>query len=473
MGKYVCSYCMKWKHVNIAGFFCACPCIILFLSISTGCANIQPPLGGPKDTLAPSLIKAIPALNTVNFNENKITLQFNEYVKLDNLNENLIINPPAERFPAIEGKLRTVSIKIKDTLQPNTTYTLNFGNAIKDVNEGNPLKNFSYSFSTGAHIDSLELQGKVILAETGQPDSSLIVVLYSNMNDSAVAKEKPRFVTRLNGKGEFHFDHLPAGSFNIFALKDEGLKRYTNNEILLAFFDRPISTYPVDTTILLRAFAGEKPPPKAATAAAKGKEAKIQYSTSLENGEQDLLNPLTISFANKITGFDTAKIKLTDTLYSIMPGYSIIKDTSLKTIKIVQQWKEHMPYKLVLGKGFAHDSAGNSYAKSDTVSFVARGEADYGSIKLKFTGIDNASHPVLQWVENNAIVQSMPLTSGEYRAKLFSPGQYKIRILYDANNNGIWDTGNYWKKIQPEKVIAVDQSISIKANWDNEFDVAL
>src|SRR6185369_6252432 len=133
----------------------------------------------------------------INFKGNSIRFQFDEYVKLENLNENLIINPPAEKYPVIDSKLRTVSIKIKDTLQPNTTYTFNFGNAIRDVNENNPFKGFSYSFSTGSYIDSLELSGTIVDAETGMPDSTLLILLHSNPDDSAIAKEKPRFITRV------------------------------------------------------------------------------------------------------------------------------------------------------------------------------------------------------------------------------------------------------------------------------------
>ena len=121
----------------------------------SGCAQIIPPTGGPKDTLAPVLLQAVPRDSTTNFTGNKITLNFDEYVQLDNnLQEQLIVSPTPKVAPSIEAKLKTVTIKIKDTLEPNTTYSIDLGNALKDINEGNALRNFTYLFTTGSKFDS-------------------------------------------------------------------------------------------------------------------------------------------------------------------------------------------------------------------------------------------------------------------------------------------------------------------------------
>ena len=127
----------------------------------------------------------------------------------------------AVKDPAIEYKLRTVTVRLKDSLLPNTTYNINFGDAIVDLNEGNILKNFQYSFSTGAFIDSNELSGKVILAETGNTDSTMFALLYRKQEDSTVFKEKPMYVARVDAQGNFRFNNLPAGSFYVYALRDE------------------------------------------------------------------------------------------------------------------------------------------------------------------------------------------------------------------------------------------------------------
>src|SRR5215467_808647 len=123
-------------------------CTISILS-NSGCANIVPPTGGPKDTLPPVLLSAKPADSTRAFTGKKIVFAFNEYVQLDNPAENLLVNPVPAILPEVRSNLKTVTVTLKDSLEPNTTYSLNFGNAIKDINEGNPLKNFTYIFTTG------------------------------------------------------------------------------------------------------------------------------------------------------------------------------------------------------------------------------------------------------------------------------------------------------------------------------------
>jgi hypothetical protein len=166
--------------------------IILFaiqhIVVLPGCANIIPPQGGPKDSLPPRLIKASPGDSTRNFKGSRITFSFNEFVDLQNVQENLLVSPSPKTNPTVDHKLNTVTLKIKDSLESNTTYSINFGDAIKDFNEGNVLKGFTYIFSTGPYIDSLELHGKVVLAETGKVDSTLIVVLHTSADDSAVVK---------------------------------------------------------------------------------------------------------------------------------------------------------------------------------------------------------------------------------------------------------------------------------------------
>ena len=457
---------------------CCMAALPLFTMLFTGCANIQSPMGGPKDTLPPVLLKAEPLENTTNFKGSTIRFQFSEYIKLDNLNENLIINPPAEKYPLIVSKLRNLSVKMMDTLQPNTTYTINFGNAVSDVNESNPLKNFSYAFSTGPYIDSLEVIGRVTDAETGLADSTLLIILHSKEGDSVVAKEKPRFATKPNGRGSFRFDHLPPGKFFIFALKDEGVKRYTSNQIPFAFYDEPVNAGATDS-IMLRAFVGEKEPekvvktPVAKTDKESKEDKKLKYSTNVNGSTQDLLSPLTISFPHKLANVDSTKIRLTDTLFNAVAGYKISRDTTQTGITLTTAWHDNESYKLLLGKGFASDSAGLTTTRPDTISFKTRAESEYGSLKLKFSGVDMSKHPVLQFIENNEVAHSANLTSNVYSIKLFNPGQYQLRILYDANQNGIWDTGNYWKKIQPEYIIPVEMVVSIKANYENELDINL
>src|SRR5687768_9401021 len=148
-------------------------CIGIISFIGYSCANIIPPTGGPIDSLPPVLIEANPKDSTLNFKSNRIVLTFDEYVDLKEVQNNLLFTPLFETVPVVEVKLKQVTVRIRDTLEPNTTYTFDFGNAITDVNENNPYKYYTYTFSTGPYIDSLRLNGRVLLAENGKIDSTL------------------------------------------------------------------------------------------------------------------------------------------------------------------------------------------------------------------------------------------------------------------------------------------------------------
>ena len=172
-------------------------CYIFSIHFLCGCAQMGAPTGGPKDTIPPHLVNANPAMFDTGFTGNKVVFNFDEYVNVENIQSELMVSPYQKANPTVNFKLKTVTVKFKDTLKPNTTYSLNFGKAIKDVNEGNVLKNFTYVFSTGNTIDSLTFSGNVLLAETGKVDSTLQVYLYKNANDSSVEQKRPDYIARL------------------------------------------------------------------------------------------------------------------------------------------------------------------------------------------------------------------------------------------------------------------------------------
>jgi hypothetical protein len=444
-----------------------------------GCANIIPPTGGLKDTLAPVLIKHDPPNGTTRFNEKSITLQFDEYVTLDDLQNQLIINPPAEIQPDISARLRTITIKIKDTLQPNTTYSYRFGNAIQDVNESNPIKNYSYVFSTGSYIDSLTLSGVVYNAETGLPDSTMIIMLQKSADDSAVAKEKPQYLTRPNGKGQFLFENLPAGVFYLFALKDEGMRLYSSNRTAFAFWGAPVYTLLPNDSILLRSFIAEKDDPNKAIPtegdANKKKEEKVLRITPSASitQSQDLLAPFFFNFSVPVKTYDSTKLSFTDTNNVPVKNFQLALDTTALRLKVSTPWKDNQYYRFIYQRNFATDSLGKGNNRADTVVFKTKAESDYGAVKLSFSGLNMARNPLLQWVENDKVVLTTQITGSKLNIALLKPGEYKLRMLYDTNKNGRWDTGDYWKKIQPEMVIAIDQKVSIRPNWESEYEINL
>jgi len=190
--------------IKVLLYFTASIVVIYFISITgTGCAQIGAPTGGPRDSLPPELVNALPKLMTTNFKGNKIILNFNEYIDVQDVSTNLLVSPFPKTNPTVDYKLKTVTVKLKDSLIDNTTYTINFGNAIKDNNEGNPFRNFTYVFSTGKTIDSLQISGNVIIAQTGKADSTIIALLYRNADDSAVQKIKPNYIAKLDSS--FYF----------------------------------------------------------------------------------------------------------------------------------------------------------------------------------------------------------------------------------------------------------------------------
>jgi hypothetical protein len=452
-----------------------------------GCANIIPPAGGPRDSLPPELLRANPLDSTRNFKGNRITLSFNEFVDVQNVQENLIVSPLPKLTPTVDYKLNTVTVRLKDTLEPNTTYTLNFGNAIKDVNEGNALKSFTYTFSTGPYIDSLELKGKVILAETGKIDSSLVVILHSSADDSAVINQKPRYMTRLDGNGDFIFRNLPPATFYLYALKDEsGTLRYFTDKQLFAFAEKPVVVSASTPPVTLYAYAAKQGIATTTTTlptiAPQGRnklngavnEKRLKYQTNLINNEQDLQGNFSMTFEQRLRRFDSSRIRLTaDSNFSIVPGYYFIKD-STTTLQLVNNWKENTVYHLILDKDFAEDSAGRKLLKTDTISFRTKKIADYGRLKLKFRNLDMSKKPVLQFVSGETIYKSFPLTGPDFSQPLFFPGEYELRILYDTNGNGKWDPGAFFNKHkQPEIVKPVQRRIVVKSNFENEVEIAL
>ncbi|MBC7629360.1 Ig-like domain-containing domain [Ferruginibacter sp.] len=450
---------------------------IYFLSVTgSGCAQIGAPTGGPRDSIPPVLVSAYPKVLSTNFTGNKITLVFDEYINVLEVQKNVIVSPYPKTFPVINFKLKEVSIKLKDTLLENTTYAINFGNAIVDNNENNPFKEFTYVFSTGNTIDSLKLSGKVLMAETGKPDSTLQALLYRNGNDSSVEQRKPNYIAKIDRNGIFTFTNLSEGVYKIYALKDgDGGKTYNSKIESFAFVNEDITINGKNDSVRLYAYEEEKDIKKVSAVPARVViEKKLKYTSSLgTGGQQDVLTNLELRFNNKLKLSDSSKIILTDTNYNKIEGVSISLDSTRKNIIIKNKWPLENYYRLIIPKGAVSDSANNVLAKSDTIKFQSKKESDYGSLTLRFTKIDSARHPVIQFLISAEIVKSIKATGPNWTDKFFNPGEYELRILYDTNNNGVWDPGNYKKKIQPEHALTLDKKLTIKANWDNEREIEL
>lgn len=478
---------MKLKHL----LFLFTTVIVAFIisTTGTGCANQIPPTGGPRDSLPPVLVKVTPGDSTVNFTGKKILLNFNEYVQLDNAQKNVLVNPTPKIIPTIEQKLRTISITIRDTLEENTTYSIDFGNAIKDLNEGNPFRNYKYLFSTGKSLDSLQVSGKVLVAQTGKADSTLIVMLHTSFDDSAVIKDRPRYVARVDTSGNFLFNNLAPGRFAIYALKDEGGQRkFLSKEQLFAFADSAVDTREQPDNISLYAFLEKDTAKKEVSTISRPAEAEdnegkkgararpvLKVQTNLSDGRLDLLSNLELIFGpDPLRSFDSTKVVLTDTAFKPLAGYHFIMDTSNKKVTVTYPWSESTGYNLLLDSTFAEDTSGKKLLRPDTLSFQTRATTDYGLVRLRFSGLQLDRNPVLQFIQSDAVKFSHVFKNGQFTQKLFQPGEYELRIVYDDNKNGEWDTGQFFgEKRQPEKVHRIERKITVRANWDNEVDIEL
>ena len=235
----------KQKHLIL------CLGLLLAAFLAQRCANAVAPTGGPKDTTPPVVVAAVPENQSTHFIGKKIEITFDEYITLDNASQNVLISPPLSEKPDIKLKNKTVVIKFKENLVPNTTYTINFGSSIKDLHEGNLFKDYVYCFSTGDHVDTLSIAGKVLDAETRKPVEGVYVGLYSadrDNLDSLPLTVAPNYITKTDKEGLFSLNGLADKSYRVFALKDANANLYFDlaNEAS-AFLDTPVS--PSDSTL--------------------------------------------------------------------------------------------------------------------------------------------------------------------------------------------------------------------------------
>ena len=239
--------------------------LFVLLFIAVGCAKRGSITGGLKDTIAPVLKISFPKNFSTNFEGNEIKLVFDENVKLKNLNKQLIISPPMKNEPLIlpTTASKTISIKIKDTLQPNTTYSFNFGQSIADNNEGNPLNQFQYVFSTGDYIDSLSLGGSVKSAYDKEVEPFVSVMLYEvndSFKDSIIYTQNPRYVTNtLDSLKTFRLDNLKAGKYLLVAMKDYNSNNKYNPKTDKIGFNKGFISIPNDTLYELELFTETLP----------------------------------------------------------------------------------------------------------------------------------------------------------------------------------------------------------------------
>jgi len=220
---------------------------LLFFS----CAQQVAPTGGPKDETPPKILSEVPANLSTEFNFKEIVISFDEFIQLNSPSEQVVISPPMLKLPTFRLKQKSLIVKFEQELSANTTYTINFGEAIKDNNEGNVLANYTYVFSTGAHLDSMQVKGKLVDAITGEPEKDALVMLYRNDIDSLPLDTIPDYFTRSTEDGSFLIKHVGNRPYKIFALKDENANyKFDVPEEKIGFLDTLILPYALPAPLI-------------------------------------------------------------------------------------------------------------------------------------------------------------------------------------------------------------------------------
>lgn len=349
---------------------------ILLLLVITGCAKRGSITGGLKDTIAPVLRTSIPKNFSTDFKGNEIKLTFDEYIKLKNINKQLIISPPMKKAPTISPTTASkfITIKINDTLQPNTTYSFNFGQSIEDNNESNPYKQFKYVFSTGSYIDSLTLGGKVKDAMNKEVEPFVSVMLYEindTFKDSIVYKDVPRYITNtLDSLKTFKLENLKPGKYLLVAMKDVNSNNKFNPKEDKIGFHKQYVTIPNDTVFEVElfkevpAFKAIKPVQASGNRLLLGYEGKPKdIKVILKHGNENLPTIVT-QFPKK----DSVQI-----------WYKPIKVDSLNLAVTKEKYSENFNFKI-------------KDQKKDTLSFEAK-QSGVLPLREKFTL--NASRPLV------------------------------------------------------------------------------
>lgn len=280
------------------------PIAFLFILSFVDCAKKGTPSGGPRDTIPPMILKSNPENYSINFKGDEIEIRFDEYIKLKDIDKQLVISPPMKYNPLITplSTSKILKIKILDTLLPNTTYSFNFGKSIVDNNEANEFEYFKYIFSTGSYIDSLKVSGKVRDAQMITPEIPTTVMLYEvnvSFKDSLIYTQKPTYVTTTkDSTGNFELTNLKEGKYLLLALKEANNDYTFQPQTDKIGFAGNIITVPTDSSYTLTLFKESKPY-KISRPSHLGKNHIVfGYEGDVENLEIDVLSPVPSHFVS-------------------------------------------------------------------------------------------------------------------------------------------------------------------------------
>lgn len=518
--------------------------VLFFVLLATlaNCANRGTPSGGEKDVEPPKITRSVPENYSTNFTGKEIKIYFNEYVKIKDIQKQLIISPPMDPEPDITPlgtASKYITIKIKDTLEPNTTYAFNFGQSIVDNNEGNPYPYYKYVFSTGSYIDSLSVKGTIVDAESNVTDKFVFVMLYeadSTYTDSIVYKKKPKYVTNtLDSITTFSIDNIKAGTYRLVALKDEN-KNYTYQQKTdkIGFYDKVI-TVPTDSLYTIKLFKEDLDFKAFKPKQVAGQKIAFGYEGDYKTMKIKMLSATPEGFESRIT-----KDKKADSLYfwykpklALDSTFFVVKNKAVVdtlkhrfrdlekdslTIKSVQSGilnygedfqiegsipftkmneqnisildkdslnvpfkteldsltnrytfkfdkKEDDTYKVQLLPEALTDFFGNV---NDTLNFSLKTKSFSDLSDVRVTLV-NAIYPLItQLVDDKGVVKyEIAATKPQaFDFRHIIPGKYYLRAVFDTNGNQKWDSGNFLKQQQPERISYYPDMLDARTGWD-------
>jgi len=476
----------KSLHVLLVG--------VIVALLLQGCANIVPPEGGKKDETPPVLTQISPADSMLNTRIRKISLHFNKFVEVQDLDNNMQLSPLLSIKPTLTSFGKRVEIRIADTLlKDSTTYIISLGNAIVDNRENTPFGNFKYTFSTGSYFDSLQLQGQVFDAATGLPDSGATIVLYPEADgDSAIVRKKPLYVGRSGQLGVFTISSLPDKPFRVYALADKDNNYYFNPEedkvgfidqvftpgsindtahMVFYLFKQPIKdSIPDNTDTTLATAPGGRIGSKRSDADKNKPAYRVNADTSNTSMRTMPINePLEIILLRPLSMLDQNKIYLSydENGVEVEAVTRITQDSS--RILLQPEWQQDRLYTLRLVKGWAKDTAGVELLP-EKYFFRTKRNDDYGIMRIRIMEEFVNGYNLLGVYSENDTVYMQPLTDSIVTIELLNPGGYTMNLIIDENHNGKWDTGNLFEKLQPERVIPFTTTTQVRAGWEHEVD---
>jgi uncharacterized protein (DUF2141 family) len=507
--------------------------ILCFILILNSCASMVAPSGGEKDTKPPTFVRSSPSPFTINFKESKIEIEFDEFFTLQNIKEELLVSPHIKNIKSDISK-KKILLSWEDTLLDNSTYTLFFGNSIVDVNESNVLEGFTFCFATGGFIDSGFVYGKLNKTDNDLPFENCYVYLCKDtLLDSLSMPLNINYVTKTNKEGIFKFNNLKSDSFYLYCLEDKNKNKkidvdefvgFSSNKVF-SFDSSKINTLDLFPYVMGNNIFVNKPLytnkftlsfPLQKNIYLDNDKIKIDpkipyflYSDTLKIVADSIVLPLSIKYENttiytldslnKINKEHVLKLNSmswpdstillefnTPMTYANLDKITVFKDS----LNVSSQCKFNLlqnklrienincdscNYKVILQDSFFH--IGNWFSSNLEIPIVKK-EVNYMEYEFIINSKNTTTEQDLILVlesKENVYKQRVTVENSQTKV-LFTnlrSGNYKVKIIFDANKNGLWDNGNIEQRIQAENIQIIPNQLEIKENWDGELIIDL